>query len=579
MKLSSFSVPRGDNLSSLQVRLGDSVQQVIEAITRESSRSTTSGFMTVVDSSGVVVGVITDSDIRKRVLDSQFLDLRAEDLMTSDFIFVQTDISEKDTVLSVQKQLEKRNSTGRIPVTYVPVIDADGRLIEVTHIASLMLNLQRELQQIVVLGLGYVGLTFAAVLASKGLDVIGIDKESDLVELLNSGRVPIHEPLLPEILCEFLGNNLRFRGVKEGLEGRSSILIRRYYVIAVGTPINQETGKVDLTYLEEAVAEVARHVQSGDVIVVRSTVPVGTTRHLVGSLLGSITGLELGTELHLIFAPERTVEGHAIEELQNLPQLICGISEKSTQIGISFFSQFCSRIVRTESLEACEFAKLMSNAYRDTMFNFANEMAFLSRRYGIEVTGLIEDANSGYPRNNIPMPSPGVGGPCLSKDSKLLIGEHAHHPSVILSSRNFNDFFERHLLAEINSRIDDSDVIALIGMAFKGVPQTSDTRHSFGTICYEMLSVRGISVLVLDANLNDSQLTLKGLKSRNLDERTPNVVIVCNNDPGNVVLVEKIVVEREQDMKLLVDPWRILKGKAIEKTFMSVVGLSGEVKL
>lgn len=564
-------------MSFIQVHVGDTSQQVIEAITRESSRSISSGFVTVVDSRGVVVGVITDSDIRKKVLDSEFSGLKAENLMSSNFVYIREGISDEDIAFSIQRQLKDRAPLGKVPITYVPVLDSEGRLVEVTHIASLMAHLEMELQQVIVIGLGYVGLTLASVLAEKGFDVVGIEKDSIVVGMLNSRRVPIHEPKLPEILRETVGRNLNFRSTEEGLEPRSSILIRRFFVIAVGTPVDSETGKADLSYLEAALQDMAKHIQIGDVVIVRSTVPVGTTRMLVGERLHAMTGLKPGFEIHLVFAPERTVEGQAIEELQNLPQLISGISEESTRIGISFFSQVCSRIVRTETIEACEFAKLMSNAYRDTMFNFANEMAFLSRKHGIDVTRLIQDANSGYPRNNIPMPSPGVGGPCLSKDSQLLIGDNWDHPSVILASRSFNRFFEELLISDITLRTSESDVVALIGMAFKGTPQTSDTRESFGYLCYQALNSRGNCVVVLDAGLSDTQLESKGFMSRNPSKRRPNVVVICNNHPSNVELTQSLLPKDGQNLKLLVDPWRLLQGQAIEDSFEIVVGLSGEV--
>jgi len=148
----------------------------------------------------------------------------------------------------------------------------------------------------------------------------------------------------------------------------------------------------------------------------RSTVPVGTTRKQVIPVLEHYSGLAAGSGFHIAFCPERTVEGQAIQELSSLPQIVGGLTEACTEKAVSFWSTLTDTVVRVDALEAAELVKLINNSYRDLSFAFANEFALLADRYNIDATRLIAAANEGYPRDKIPRPSPGVGGYCLTKD-------------------------------------------------------------------------------------------------------------------------------------------------------------------
>ena len=187
------------------------------------------------------------------------------------------------------------------------------------------------------------------------------------------------------------------------------------YIIAVSTPLNEDN-LPSLDSLNDVIHFIASRLRRGDQIMLRSTVPVGTTREVVIPLLENMSALKAGEDFHVTFAPERTVEGRAMHELQRLPQIIGAYSPSCMRHSSEFWSSMTPSIVRTASLEASEIVKLANNTFRDLSFAFANEIALLADQYNVDAFEVIRAANDGYPRNPIPTPSPGVGGYCLTKD-------------------------------------------------------------------------------------------------------------------------------------------------------------------
>jgi UDP-N-acetyl-D-mannosaminuronic acid dehydrogenase len=242
------------------------------------------------------------------------------------------------------------------------------------------------------------------------------------------------------------------------------------YIISLGTPLGPDS-KALLGPVEDVTREVAGYMTDQDLIILRSTVAVGTSRHLIEHI-PAITNLS--------FCPERTIEGKALEELSTLPQIISGNSSIAEDIAQSYFSTITSSVIKAATLETAELIKLASNSFRDLNFAFANLLALISHQHGVNVSELISLANFRYDRNKIALPGL-VGGPCLEKDSYILSQSFdGKHADLLLGARNLNEEFPSKAIEFIAQHgASKSTKVLVCGAAFKGEPITSDTRGSF----------------------------------------------------------------------------------------------------
>ena len=214
------------------------------------------------------------------------------------------------------------------------------------------------------------------------------------------------------------------------------------YIITVGTPFDFKKKKPNISYFQKSIELVSKNLKVNDLVILRSTVPVGVSRKIAKPILEKNSNLKIGENLFLAYCPERTAEGQAIHELKNLPQIVGGFCEKSTELASRFFNEYTHTIIDVNDLESSEMCKLLDNTYRDTIFAYSNQMALLSEKIGLNLSNLIDKVNIGYERNKIPKPSPGVGGPCLTKDPYILnynfkkVGINA---DVSMSARKINE--------------------------------------------------------------------------------------------------------------------------------------------
>jgi nucleotide sugar dehydrogenase len=311
-------------------------------------------------------------------------------------------------------ELEKRNRKSTKFLGKIVIVNKLYQPIRVIDFHELWEQKVATHRTIVVIGMGYVGLTLSLVLADCGFKIVGVESDLDKVVLLNSGVNYIHEVGLPELLKEHLDRNLTFTNE---LPSDGDV-----YIIAVGTPIEYRIDgelKPNTDFLRDSCISIAKKLRRGNLVILRSTVPIGTTRNFVKDLLESFSGLICGLDFHLAFAPERTAEGRAIKELRSLPQIIGGFNDDSVRATEAIFRDVTATIVKVDSLEAAEMAKLINNTFRDYIFAFANQSAKVAYEHNIDVFKVINAANEGYIRDPVPLPSPGVGGPCLTKDPHI----------------------------------------------------------------------------------------------------------------------------------------------------------------
>src|SRR4051812_4147538 len=259
-------------------------------------------------------------------------------------------------------------------------------------------------RSVCVLGLGYVGLTLGVAMADVGFDVYGVEIRDMVLDKLAEGEPHFYEPGLQQKLGRAMKAG-RFKfGKHIPQEFRGSV-----FIITVGTPLGKD-GKTRVEIVEGVSREVASHLKDGDLVIMRSTVKLGVTRQLVAPILDSA-----GVKYDLAFCPERTLEGHALVELRQLPQIVGGFSDSATVRASQIFQFLTPTVVRVSDLETAEMIKLIDNAQRDVAFAYANEVAQSCDAIGISAAEVIRAGKLSYPRTNLPMPGP-VGGPCLEKD-------------------------------------------------------------------------------------------------------------------------------------------------------------------
>ena len=325
-----------------------------------------------------------------------------------------------------------------------------------------------------IVGLGYVGLTLATVLADVGYSVIGVEKRSHLVDLTNGGIPHFSEAGLSDAL-----RRVTATGRLVATEEFGPDITCGTYIITVGTPLS-ETGDVRLDMIEAATQQVAGNMPDDALVILRSTVKVETTRKVVAPILA-----RTGKRFHIAMCPERTLEGRALQELRELPQIIGADNPNASDRAAAVFQRITSTIVTVSTPETAEIVKLVDNTFRDVQFAFANEVARLCEAFGVNAHEVISSGKLGYSRTNVALPGL-VGGPCLEKDPHILLqSAEARGMTLEITSaaRLVNERQPIETVGFITREVAKRNLprplrIRVVGMAFKGVPATDDLRGS-----------------------------------------------------------------------------------------------------
>ncbi|QLC25967.1 nucleotide sugar dehydrogenase [Parasphingopyxis algicola] len=382
-----------------------------------------------------------------------------------------------------------------------------------------------------IVGLGYVGLTFATALADLGFSVLGIEKRKDIVDLTNSGK-----PHFSEAGLESIMRHVTRSGQLKAVQALTPEDECDIYVITVGTPLD-ENGNAQLDYIRSATREVADNMPDGALVILRSTVKIGVSRNVVKPILE-----ESGKSFHIAMCPERTLEGRAMQELRQLPQIVGADDAETRDRAVRFFYQLTRSVVQVGSLETAEIIKLVDNTYRDVQFGFANEVARICDVFGVNANEVISGGKFGYPRTDVALPGL-VGGPCLEKDPHILTQSLAEMDvalDITPAARAVNENQPAETVRFIADRLSDRDrpAIALLGMAFKGIPATNDLR---GSMSLKVLAALRAQIPDADIRLYDPVCSHAELRevadgATIVDSRSDAIagadcMIIANNHP------------------------------------------------
>jgi UDP-N-acetyl-D-mannosaminuronic acid dehydrogenase len=347
--------------------------------------------------------------------------------------------------------------------------------------------------KICVIGLGYIGLPTSLLLASAGHEVIGVDIKRKVVEILNRNDLPFFEPGLPELFAN-AGNNFHAQEVLQPSD---------VFIIAVPTPMENGLNIADLAAVKNASQAIQRVIKDGDIVILESTVPPGTSEHLILPILRD-NGVK---SIYFAHCPERAIPGKTLFEMIHNNRIIGGIDHESAEKVKLLYESFVQGEIFLTDVRTAEFVKLMENTFRDINIALANEFAILAEEANVNAWEAIYLANK-HPRVNILNPGPGVGGHCIAIDP-MFLAEKSSNAKIIPLAREINNSMPIHVIKMIERMIKGvkNPAITLLGLAYKG--NVDDTRESPTFKIKRIAENEGIIVKIYDPFVPGSAGTLE----------------------------------------------------------------------
>ena len=365
---------------------------------------------------------------------------------------------------------------------------------------DILAAIENKTANVVVLGLGYVGLPVACLFAEAGFPVVGIRRSQDKVEMVNRGICPIEgkEPGLAELLARVVTGG-QFRATMDYEVCREAHVV----LIAVETPVNPVTKKPGYQALRGALTDLAQNLSRGTMVIIESTIAPGTMDRVVKPILEETSGLLVNEDFYLVNCPERVMPGKLLANIQGCHRVVGGMSPEAADLAVHFYRHVVQADLDPVDCLTAELVKTMENAYRDVQIAFANEMALLCEDMGADVWQIRELVNKS-PYRAMHLPGAGVGGHCIPKDPWLLIANanDGFEPRLIPAARAINDEMPLHMadltvdaLREAKTEIRDAKV-AVLGYAY--LENSDDTRNSPSKVLVAWLRELGAEVVIHD---------------------------------------------------------------------------------
>jgi UDP-N-acetyl-D-mannosaminuronic acid dehydrogenase len=350
-----------------------------------------------------------------------------------------------------------------------------------------------DLDVVVLGGAGHVGLPFSLVAASSGLRVGIFDINAETLGTIRAGQMPFLEQGAGPLLTEVLSSGRLELSDDAAMIGRTDVL-----VVVIGTPVDEFLGP-SMTVFERAVEQIRPNLRDGTLVILRSTVYPGTTEYVAKTLA------ELGCRVDVAICPERIAEGHALEELRSLPQIVGADSDRAALRAAALFEHLGSKVVRTSTREA-ELAKLLTNTWRYMKFAVANQFFMIADQAGVDYTNVLRAIREDYPRA-ADLPGPGfAAGPCLFKDTMQLAAFTSDHFPMGQAAMQVNEGLPAYIVSALERRHGplSGRTIGILGMAFKA--ESDDTRASLSYKLRKLLSWAGGRVICTDPYVRDPRL-------------------------------------------------------------------------
>lgn len=387
------------------------------------------------------------------------------------------------------------------------------------------------MKKVCILGLGYIGLPTAGMLASSGYKVYGVDVNPKVVNTINNSDIHIEEPGLKTLVNAAInsGNLEAYEKPKEA----------DIYIIAVPTPV-KENKKACLDYIEIAANSIINLLKPSDLVILESTSPPETTKNFLVPILKK-SNLKIGDEVLVAYCPEKVLPGKIINELTQNKRIIGGINEKSAQAAKEMYSSFVEGEIYLTDSTTAEMVKVMENTYRDVNIALANELAKISSELGISAWDVVQLANL-HPRVNLHSPGPGVGGHCISVDPWFIVEKHPSLAHLITQARSVNDSMPEYTYKMILNQIKDisNPKIAILGITYK--PDIDDIRESPSIEIIKMIQENNpnISLSIYDPHV---EYFKEGKLESNLEKALKDcdcIVLAVNHSEFQSITAEEV---------------------------------------
>lgn len=375
------------------------------------------------------------------------------------------------------------------------------------------------------MGLGYIGLPTAIIAAKHGVQITGVDINPKVVEMTNQGHLHIIEPGMEEMLQEVVKSGM--------LKASTTPEVSDAYFMVVPTPF-KGNHEPDVSYVEAATRAVIPFLKEGDLYVIESTSPVGTTDMMKDIIFAERP--ELKGKIYIAYCPERVLPGNVIYELVHNDRVIGGMDEASTDKAIEFYSQFVKGTLHRTNCKTAEMCKLTENSSRDVQIAFANELSIICDKAGINVWELINLANK-HPRVNILQPGCGVGGHCIAVDPYFITADFPVESQLIAKAREINNYKSfycaervKNAMLEFELKHHRKPCVAMMGLAFK--PNIDDLRESPAKyiVTKVMQGCNNANILVVEPNITEHNV-FKLTDYREAYDRADIVVMLVAHDP------------------------------------------------
>lgn len=390
-----------------------------------------------------------------------------------------------------------------------------------------------------VIGLGYIGLPTALMFAANGVDVVGTDLNDKLVGTLNEGKLTFEEDGLEEVFNKALDKGIEFKTEYERTNK---------YIITVPTPYMAVSKQIDAKYVIAATKQVLEVCEPNTILVIESTISPGTIDKFVRPIIEE-KGLKIGEDIHLVHAPERIIPGNMVYELEHNSRTIGADSREVGEEVKSWYESFCRNEIVVTDIKTAEMSKVVENTFRDINIAFANELAKMCDKEGMDVYELIRIANK-HPRVNILTPGPGVGGHCISVDPWFLVGDYPDIVNVVLGAREVNDSMPQYVFDKIHkimkeNNIRDYSKVGLYGLTYK--ENVDDMRESPTLQLLDIFEKYNIdSVKVYDPFIKEKKFEGQVMDMNSFLDDTELVVVLVSHDEiknNQELLREKVIYD------------------------------------
>lgn len=519
-----------------------------------------------------VLGIVSIGDLRRSISKNNNFNLKISKIYNKSFFYIyeNTPYHEINYKLFEFKKKNKKNKLNTIII-----LDKSQRFVGSFDEQEVYDDL--KFKNICIVGLGYVGLPLLAHIGSKEQHCIGYDKKK-VIEGLKKNKIKFYEKNLKSVLYN-LSKNKKISFFSDLRKVKAEV-----YILCIGSYLinGKLNNKVFFQVLDGLIK---KNFKEYDLLVIRGTVNVGFSR-LVGKYIQKKTKRKLiiGKNFFLSFFPERLIQGDALNELSKIPQIVSGYTEICRNHTLRLCSKIFPNNITAESLEEAEIIKLASNAYRDLSFSFSNELFRICSQFNLDVRELILKANQGYQRNNIPLASPGVGGSCLIKDPILF--KYINNGNAGYSLGRFSRKINNHALALVYKKIDfirkkyflKKFKVLIVGLAFKGEPETSDLRGSMSIDLIKILKKKNIKFNSFDYVLDKSKdykynkkYLSKISNCRNLS--VYDMIIFMNNNIVNATNIDQNLKPLVNKKKFIFDCWNVFspdKASSLGYTYISL---------